>query len=244
MNFEIQDTYLILLCGGKGNRFQKVSSNIPKVLASFGKKCYLDFVVEKCLKYSIGKLILATGHLHMEVEKYINAKNFDLNIVLSREKEPLGTWGAVLNAKKYINHKNFFVMNGDTFNNLNFIDVAKFKKKINSPVIIFGSHIYKNDENEYGLICVDKNNLVLDFFEKSLGKKKITRYKNSGIYLFENSIIDKFKNHNKASLEREILPLLIKKKLVSVYDKEVKFYDFGTLDRFRLFKRKDIENWL
>ena len=76
MNFEIKDTCLILLCGGKGTRFQKVSSNIPKVLTSFGQKCYLDFVVEKCLKYNIKKLILATGHLHSKVENYVNAKMF------------------------------------------------------------------------------------------------------------------------------------------------------------------------
>ena len=74
MNFEIQDTCLILLCGGKGTRFQNVSSKIPKVLASFENKCYLDFVVEKCLKYKINKLILATGHLHSKVENYVNEK--------------------------------------------------------------------------------------------------------------------------------------------------------------------------
>ena len=222
----------------------KMSSKIPKVLASFENKCYLDFVVEKCLKYKIKKLILATGHLHSKVENYVNEKCFKLNIVFSREKETLGTWGAVLNAKEFINHRNFFVMNGDTFNNLNFIDVVRFKKRIHSPVIVFGSYACKIGDDDYGFIHIDKNNLVLDFSEKPSSKNKSTRYRNSGIYLFENSLINQLKNYNKASLEEEILPLLIKKKLVSIYDKEVKFYDFGTLDRFNFFKSKEIENWL
>ena len=92
-------------------------------------------------------------------------------------------------------------------------------------------------------LFLNKNNLVLEFL-KSFLEKKITRYRNSGIYLFENSIINQFNKYNKASLEHEILPLLIKKKLVSVYYKDVEFYDFGTLDRFKFFKRKKIENWL
>ena len=71
-------------------------------------------------------------------------------------------------------------------------------------------------------------------------EKKITRYRNSGIYLFENSIINQFNKYNKASLEHEILPLLIKK-LVSVYYKDVGFYDFRTLDRFKFFKRKKLK---
>ena len=135
-------------------------------------------------------------------------------------------------------------MNGDTFNNLNFIDVVRFKKRIHSPVIVFGSYACKIGDDDYGFIHIDKNNLVLEFSEKPFSKNKSTRYRNSGIYFFENSLINQLKNYNKASLEEEILPLLIKKKLVSIYDKEVKFYDFGTLDRFNFFKSKEIENWL
>ena len=101
-------------------------------------------------------------------------------------------------------------MNGDTFNNLNFIDVAIFKKRIHSPVIVFGSYACKIGDDDYGFIHIDKNNLVLDFSEKPFNKNKSTRYRNSGIYLFENSLINQLKNYNKASLE-EILPLLIKK---------------------------------
>ena len=59
-------------------------------------------------------------------------------------------------------------MNGDTFNNLNFKDGLKFKKKINAPHI-WDAH--KTDEIDYGFTGADKNNLVLEFSEKFLKKR-------------------------------------------------------------------------
>ena len=63
-------------------------------------------------------------------------------------------------------------MNGDTFNNLNFIDVVRFKKRIHSPVIVFGSYACKIGDDDYGFIHIDKNNLALEFLKNLLLKIK------------------------------------------------------------------------
>ena len=60
---------LILLCGGQGTRFQAVSNTVPKVLIKIGNLTFLDYVINKCIKYKINSIILATGHLQDEIEK-------------------------------------------------------------------------------------------------------------------------------------------------------------------------------
>ena len=46
-------------------------------------------------------IILASGHLSNKILEFLK-KYKSRNIVISEEVEPLGTWGAIQNAKKYI----------------------------------------------------------------------------------------------------------------------------------------------
>ena len=68
------------------NKVSKVSSKTPKVLTKFYNKNYLDLVIEKCINFKIKKLILATGHLHEEIEKYLRNKLFELNNTQQRKR--------------------------------------------------------------------------------------------------------------------------------------------------------------
>ena len=238
------DADLILLCGGLGTRFQSVSSKTPKVLTKFYNKNYLDLVIEKCINFKIKSLILATGHLHEEIEKYLRNKLFGLKIILSKENEPLGTWGAILNAKQFIRESKFFVMNGDTFNDLDLISGLKFFSKKRCTVLTFGSEVKLKDDNDYGNIQINEKNQVLDFLEKPKIKNNFCKFRNSGIYLFNSEILNKLSGFKKSSLEKDILPILIKEKLVMIYNESVNFYDFGTLERFEKFMNFEINKWL
>ena len=59
----------VILCGGYGTRFQKVSKTLPKILIDIKPGItMLDWLIQEYLP-SRSKILLATGHLH---EKYLN----------------------------------------------------------------------------------------------------------------------------------------------------------------------------
>ena len=51
-----------------------------------------------------------------------------LEILFSREEKPLGTAGAIINAQHLIKSDDFFIINGDTFLSLNYLDFMSLQK--------------------------------------------------------------------------------------------------------------------
>ncbi len=236
---------IVILCGGQGTRFQKVSSTIPKVLAQIGDITFLDYIIKKCEKYEVENIILASGHLRNKILEFLKKKYKSKNIVISEEVHPLGTWGAIQNAKKYINSNYFFVMNGDTINNLNFTKALQFIKKSNFSSVMFGSIVDKTNNQETGLFSIDQSGQVVGFFEKVNYLKKKYLYKNSGIYLLNKKIFQMPKLFKHRSLEYDVLPILIKSQKFGIYNENVKFHDFGTLERYNSINSNfEIEEWL
>ena len=95
----------------------------------------------------------------MRLKNYIK-KNYQIKIVLSKESKALGTWGAIANAKNNLSTNSFFVMNGDTVNNLNFTFAYNYKNEKNIHYMLFGEKIKNNKDFSYGNFSVSKKNIV------------------------------------------------------------------------------------
>ena len=146
MNSNLQNIDVVILCGGLGKRLQSVIHNQPKVLAKIWDTTFLDILLNKISTYGFKNIILCTGHLKENIKKYVeyyyNNTN-DYNIKFSEEETPLGTGGAIKNAKLLINSDNFIVMNGDSICDIDFNEFYKFH--INNNAII--SIILSNSTN-------------------------------------------------------------------------------------------------
>ena len=244
MSSRFLEADFVVLCGGQGTRFKEVSPDLPKVLTKIGNITYLEYILKKCIHYKIETVTLAMGHLHHKIINFLKKKKFDIKINLSIENEILGTWGAVINAKNYINKDYFYIINGDTFNDLNLSLGLKYHVKNNFEALLFGLKVKKFFNLDYGYISSDKNYLVNSFSEKTISKNNIL-FQNSGIYLFDKSLIKTFEKQKKSSLEKDILPKIVAKKVIGIYDEDVNFFDFGTYERFNLInKNYDISQWI
>ena len=92
----------IILCGGFGKRFQKVSTTLPKILIEIDKGIsMLDWLLNKYLPQN-SKVILATGHLNEEIYKYVENKKYSQELLIVEENKPLGTGGALINASRFV----------------------------------------------------------------------------------------------------------------------------------------------
>ena len=70
----------LILCGGLGTRFRSVSEDIPKSLAVVSGKPILSWLIGDLKKNKIKDIILATGHLSSNIEKYVgNHSDFTWN---------------------------------------------------------------------------------------------------------------------------------------------------------------------
>jgi len=171
----------IVLAGGFGTRLQKVVSDVPKPMAPIGDKPFLEYLLKYLQKNGIRKVILSVGYKWEVIKEYFGDKFGDIDIIYSIEEEPLGTGGAVSKAMNLVQNEYAFVLNGDTFFD---IDLSSMSLKEGSLLQLSLKKMYAFDR--YG--CVETvNGHVVKFTEKRYHKEGTI---NGGVYLASKNIFD------------------------------------------------------
>ena len=230
----------IILCGGYGTRFQKVSNTLPKILIEIKPGLtMIDWLIQEYLPLR-SKIILATGHLHEKVFDYVSQKEYRRNVIFAEEKERLGTGGALINASRFVDTKEFIALNGDTIQELSIDNFLKNSKLDNSYFINVGCTI--NNKSDSGIVLINQKDYIVSFTEKTLPNFKNNNFKklsSLGIYRCSSNY---FKNLpiGYISLEEEILPELVSRKKVKASIFNTDYKDYGTFDRYSDLMRKNI----
>lgn len=224
---------IVILCGGLGRRFQRVSSKTPKILAEIKPGItMLDWFLIDYLPNN-NNVILAVGHLKDSVKEFVNKKGYSKKVIFSSEDNKLGTGGALIKASRVVNTKEFIAINGDTLQEVKFSDFIEKSKLKGGAKINIGCTT--NHFNDSGKVLVDSQNFITNFSEKRL---PITKKENNikictsiGLYNCDLEFFRSLPIENQ-SLEEDILPEMVKMRIAmgSLFKKN--FYDFGTLDRY------------
>jgi mannose-1-phosphate guanylyltransferase len=205
----------IILAGGKGTRLKPVTDYLPKPLVPIKNIPIIEWQIKYLKKYNIKEIIICTGYKTDMIENYLEKKKLGVKINFSIEKNPLGTGGAIKNARKWINEKSFLVINGDVITN---IDLTKVMEKTNSLASI-------ELVTKFGVIAIEDEKIT-----KFTEKKPISNtWMNAGIYHLEKIILDKLPQ--KGDIEKTLFPEMAKDGKLSV----VKFHNskWFSIDSFK-----------
>ena len=152
-------------------------------------------------------------------------------MICINEGKQKGTGGALFKLKRKIK-KNFILLNGDTFFNINYQIVKKINIK-NKTAFIALTNINKSTNNKLMTnLALNKKHIV--YFSKSK-----TKMMNGGVYLINKRIFDLVKNKN-MSLEKDILNKEIKKKNVIGKYFNDDFIDIGSKKKLSSIKKHNI----
>ncbi len=190
----------VILAGGFGTRLSHIVKDVPKPMAPINDKPFLDYQLNVLKENGFNEFILLTGYKSEIIEKYYAKRN---DIMCIKENTPLGTGGAVINAYPYL-RDTFFVINGDTFFDIDFSLLENFG--YDKPATL--SLRYSTDISRYGLVDIDDDFRIQKFIEKGcLPKDTIDGYINGGIYYIKKKTLteeaNNFKNNN-ISMETDI----------------------------------------
>ncbi len=220
---------ILILAGGLGTRLKPIMQNTPKALAPVNGKVFIDFLVDDIVNQGFKRIILCVGHLKDRIIDYFDVRN-DCDIVFSCENDLLGTAGAIKNAIKNIKSEKFIVMNGDSYCKIPLTEFCNFHEKNNSQASIVVCE--KKNNSQYGSVILDKkNNKVIKFKEKD---ESPNGYVNSGIYLFNKSILNIIPDNRFVSLEYEIFPKLVNKNFFGFITTKT-MVDIGNPERYKTF---------
>jgi len=221
---------VVILCGGLGKRLGKIAGRVPKPMIKMGKKPFLDILVGHVASFGFKRFVLCTGYKADVIERYYrNRRLGDKEIVFSRERNPLGTGGAVKHARRVIRSDNFLVLNGDSYLRVDFKKFLSFH--INRKALISMVITTARETSDYGVVRKNDSHRITGFKEKA--KEDKCNYISGGIYLFRRSIFSLMPKTQRFSLEEDFFPQIIKGKEIYGYIVRGKLIDIGTPRRYK-----------
>ena len=192
----------VILAGGLGKRLRPLTSDRPKPMIEINNTPIIELQVKWLKKSGITDIIVLVGHLREKIKHHLaDGKKFGVNISYIEENVPLGTGGALKNAKDHIiqngnSDPGFFVINGDILTNLDPFTISE-KGSMTLALVPMKSTFGIEETN---------GDLVSKFIEKpSIEDMWI----NAGVYYFSNEIFDYLPD--KGNLETVTLPMLVEK---------------------------------
>ena len=227
------DCDCVILCGGLGKRLRGVVDDVPKVMAQVDGRPFLDFIIEYVQSQNIERIVLCTGYKADFVEDYYRDHNFDLTIDFSREQQPLGTGGALKNAREIIFSDSFFVFNGDSLASIDLSAFLKFHIKKKSLASMFVSKV--QDAGDCGNLEIDKDAQIISFQEKV--QTATESWVNAGVYCFSHEVFSYMPSNEQFSLELDVFPKLVGNQFYG-YCADTNFMDIGTPERYKLIQQK------
>ena len=219
----------LILCAGLGKRLNPLTLKTPKPLLELNNVAMLENCINMLIKLGIKKVFLNTFHLSNHILKFIEKKNFSIDIqVIDDGKTILDTGGGILNMINNSKENDFLVLNPDTLwnekyvNEINKMQSFYFLDKKNC-ILLIANKILSFDKNLEGDFSL-KDNLL----KKDDNKNFIY----IGCQILNRSIFDKY-NINKFSITSVWNDLLNTNELYG-FESLNKFYH---LTNFEVFKK-------
>lgn len=217
----------IILAGGFGKRLRPFTDKLPKALIEVSGVPVLLWQLNWLKRNNITDIVILAGYLKEKIIDYVgNGSRFGVNIDFVFETTPLGTGGALKNAKSHLeDNATFIMLNGDILTNFNLKKLyGKVSGNVEASIAVIPL------QSSFGVIDITNDDTIVGFREKPL----LDNYwMNAGAYCLSKNIFDYLPD--KGNIESTAFPELASKKALKAVRYDNTFWT--SID-----SHKDIEN--
>lgn len=210
----------IILAGGLGTRLRHLVPDLPKPMAPIAGRPFLEILLASLAHKGFHRIVLSLGFMAEKVVGHFGDQFCGVELVYEIETHPLGTGGAIQRALRRCLEDHIYVLNGDTF-----LDVEISKMEVQwqaeqAPIIVARS---VPDTSRYGCIHA-AGGRVLDFREKgSVGPGLI----NAGFYVLPKNVLNSSPYGRTFSFETDFLATQVTKSRFDLFVTDGYFIDIG-----------------
>jgi NDP-sugar pyrophosphorylase family protein len=175
----------------------------------------------------IDRTVLLTGYRAEEVEAEFGPATEERIFV--PEPSPLGTGGALANARKWAGEINW-IANGDSFSDLPAIDLFNAHRPGCGTILA----VWMSDRADYGGLEIGEGERIDRFVEKGIHEPG---WINAGVYILDRALLEDLPS-GVSSLERDHFPRWAAAGKLVAYRTDAFFRDIGTPDRLAAAQRE------
>lgn len=213
----------IILAGGLGTRLRAVVNDVPKPMAPVAGQPFLYYLLRYLSNYGIEKTILSVGYRHELIINHFGSTFEQMHLEYAIEEVPLGTGGGIRLACDLLEEDAFFLLNGDSFIDLNLHAMEEAFIRSEWDVLLASCKL--PHPSRYGTLeCAESR--IVSFREKNpdLESGNI----NAGVYLMHKNVItDRIHAGESASFEQKILENGLRELKMGAFTSDNYFIDIG-----------------
>jgi D-glycero-alpha-D-manno-heptose 1-phosphate guanylyltransferase len=229
----------IVLAGGLGTRLRGVVDDIPKPMAPVQGRPFLAFVLDQLVDAGFKTGIFATGYRHEAILAYFGEDYRGLALRYSVEREALGTGGAIRLACAQVTARDVFVLNGDTYLELDFR--AMLDAHASASVELSMAICHVPDAARYGAVELH-DGIVQGFREKG---RSGPGWINAGTYVLGPDLRARLRPHGAFSFEHDLLAPEVSRIRPLAFRSSGLFIDIGVPEDYariqELFRRRFVQ---
>lgn len=216
-----------ILAGGFGTRLRQAVPDRPKALAEILGRPYIYHLLDALAGFGLSRVVLCTGHLAQMLEDSLGATYRGMELLYSREDEPLGTGGALRLALSRHPAKLALCINGDSLTDADLAEYLRwFEMRREAGALLLAPVA---DAARYGIVSTDISGRVTGFVEKGQGGPG---WISAGVYLLRPSCLEAVAPGQAASIEQDVFPALAERRELCAFRAQARFLDIGTPESY------------
>lgn len=202
-----------ILAGGMGTRLGALARGLPKPMIMVAGRPFLEYVIDSFASCGFNEFVLLVGHHADVIESHFRRGKGDLRFEYSREKQLLGTGGAIREAQHLLSDR-FILTYGDVLRRFDydrFVDAHAGNCLAVYPRISTGNTAVAN-----GLVALfDKTMLDLPYVD-------------AGFSVVSRDTIDLLPPYGECSFEQIVYGALAMERQLACEIVDHLFFDIGT----------------
>jgi histidinol-phosphate phosphatase family protein len=197
---------VVFLNGGKGTRLGL--QGIPKPMVPVAGRPLLERLLAVARGAGFDDLVFLNGHLAEVIEEHFgNGENFGVRIQHIREAEPVGTAGAVRDARKLLVEP-FIVLYGDILIDVDLRHLADAHARSKAMATLL---VHPNDHpHDSDLVAADTRGRIQKFLSKPHAKGAVLpNLVSAALYVLDPAAIDHVPSTGSADWGHDVFPAML-----------------------------------
>lgn len=257
------DVIVVILGGGHGSRLFPLTKIRAKPAVSFGGKYRLiDIPITNCLNSQLNKIFILTQYNSFSLNRHIwqaysseIGRDGFIDVIAAEQTNESKDWfqGTADAVRRCFSHmlyhkpKYVLILSGDQVYSMDFDFLFSFHRGKNADITIASHYTASEDIHGLGIVKVDNNQRVIDFYEKPDNPSLVEDFKfisenssnfnkpylaSMGLYLFSTDALVSALDNDKTDFGKTVIPLASKQMNMFSFPFNGYWEDVGTIKTF------------